>query len=355
LSSNSSYLQYRFLSGGDASVHIASVSINLQGGTDTNAIFDGAAGPARNSDSEWGPDVSLVSGLVASDINTPAGGVDNTATMNITFDAGTFATGDGFNLNIDVDQLTSSSDGAASSFATQGVTATVVLEDGRTLTATFTAVDGDTSRAVFDFTQAIDDTLNGGDGNDALTGGLGNDVLNGGNGIDTAVYIDAPSSVTVNLAAGTATGGDGNDTLNSIENVIGSAHNDTLTGDAIANVLNGGAGGDSLMGGTGNDTFVFKSVIDSEPGAGQFDTIADFTHNSDHIDLTAIAGATSVQGLVATAATVGANSISWFVDNAHNETILYVNTSATANHVDMEIHLTGTNINLSGSDILHHT
>ena len=33
---------------------------------------------------------------------------------------------------------------------------------------------------------------------------------------------------------------------------------------------------------------------------------------------------------------------------------LYVNTSATANHVDMEIHLTGTNINLTGSDILHH-
>jgi len=26
-----------------------------------------------------------------------------------------------------------------------------------------------------------------------------------------------------------------------------------------------------------------------------------------------------------------------------------------ANHVDMEIHLTGTNINLTGSDILHHT
>ncbi len=53
--------------------------------------------------------------------------------------------------------------------------------------------------------------------------------------------------------------------------------------------------------------------------------------------------------------TVAANSISWFVDNAHNETVLYVNTTATANHVDMEIHLTGTNINLTGSDILHHT
>jgi hypothetical protein len=52
---------------------------------------------------------------------------------------------------------------------------------------------------------------------------------------------------------------------------------------------------------------------------------------------------------------VAAHSISWFVDNASNQTIVYVNTTDTTNHVDMEIHLTGTNINLSGSDILHHT
>jgi len=67
-----------------------------------------------------------------------------------------------------------------------------------------------------------------------------------------------------------------------------------------------------------------------------------------------IAGAANLQGQVAEASMVAANSISWFVDNTHNETVLYVNTTATANHVDMEIHLTGTNINLTGSDILHH-
>ena len=165
------------------------------------------------------------------------------------------------------------------------------------------------------------DTLNGGDGNDILAGGLGNDVLNGGAGIDTAAYIDAPSSVTVNFASGIATGGDGSDTLSSIENVIGSAHNDTLIGSGSANVLTGGAGGDTLTGGGANDTFVFKAVTDSQPGTGQFDTITDFTHDSDHIDLSAIAGATIVQGAVGAASTVAANSISWFVDNAHNQTI----------------------------------
>ena len=110
-----------------------------------------------------------------------------------------------------------------------------------------------------------------------------------------------------------------------------------------------------MTGSSGNDTFVFKAITNSQPGAGHFDTITDFTHSLDHIDLTAIAGATNVQGAVAEANTVDANGISWFVDSAHNETVLYVNTTAAANHVDMEIHLTGTNISLTGADILHHT
>jgi Ca2+-binding RTX toxin-like protein len=109
-----------------------------------------------------------------------------------------------------------------------------------------------------------------------------------------------------------------------------------------------------MKGGGGNDTFVFKAITDSQPGAGHSDTITDFLAGTDRIDLSAIVGASNVQGVVGMADTVAANSISWFVDNAHNQTVVYVNTSATANHVDMEIHLTGTNINLTGSDILHH-
>ena len=120
-------------------------------------------------------------------------------------------------------------------------------------------------------------------------------------------------------------------------------------------VIDAGNGGNTLTGTAGSDTFVFKAITNSQPGAGNFDTITNFTHNSDHIDLTAIAGANTVQGLVDSAGTVDAHSISWFVDSANNQTIVYVNTTDTANHVDMEIHLTGTNINLSGSDILHHT
>ena len=83
-----------------------------------------------------------------------------------------------------------------------------------------------------------DDTLIGGEGNDTLIGGAGADSLDGGAGIDTADYSGSESGVTVDLSAGTGTGGDAEgDTLTSIENVTGSAHNDTLTGDAGANTL----------------------------------------------------------------------------------------------------------------------
>jgi hypothetical protein len=120
-------------------------------------------------------------------------------------------------------------------------------------------------------------------------------------------------------------------------------------------VIDAGNGGNTLTGTAASDTFVFKAITDSQPGAGNFDTITNFTHNSDHIDLTAIAGANAVQGPVDAASTADAHSISWFVDSVNNQTIVYVNSGNTANHVDMEIHLTGANINLTGSDILHHT
>ena len=120
-------------------------------------------------------------------------------------------------------------------------------------------------------------------------------------------------------------------------------------------VIDAGNGGNTLTGTAASDTFVFKATTDSQPGAGNFDTITNFTHNSDYIDLTAIAGANAVQGPVDAAGTADAHSISWFVDSVNNQTIVYVNSGDTANHVDMEIHLTGSNINLSGSDILHHT
>ena len=97
--------------------------------------------------------------------------------------------------------------------------------------------------------------LTGGPGNDRLTGRAGADTLVGGTGLDTASYAASAAAVTVNLETGAATGGDAQgDTLDSIENLTGSAHDDTLISDADNNVLEGGAGADTLDGGDGIDT-----------------------------------------------------------------------------------------------------
>ena len=99
------------------------------------------------------------------------------------------------------------------------------------------------------------DSLTGGDGYDSLNGGLGNDVLIGGGwgDIDWAHYDDAPSAVTVNLAAGTASGGHGNDILKGIESVMGSNYDDILRGDANSNFFSGNDGNDTLAGESGDD------------------------------------------------------------------------------------------------------
>jgi len=104
-------------------------------------------------------------------------------------------------------------------------------------------------------------TLDGGDGNDTLNGGAGNDNLIGGNGSDFAYYYTSTSSVTVNLATGTASDGSGGtDALSFIENIQGSnTAGDNLTGDTGVNILYGYGGADILTGGGGNDRLYLGS------------------------------------------------------------------------------------------------
>lgn len=180
-----------------------------------------------------------------------------------------------------------------------------------------------------------DDTLTGGRGADTLDGGTGKDALYGGAGSDTyivdnvgdRVYETATklstdtydlggvdtvlSAVTYSIAAsnpgrqfiehltltGSAainatgnalanhlignaainvlTGHDGDDWL---EGLVG---NDRLVGGAGNDLLIGGAGADTLIGGTGSDTFRFDAV----PSATNRDTVTDFLHGVDLIEL----------------------------------------------------------------------
>ena len=124
--------------------------------------------------------------------------------------------------------------------------------------------------------QAGDDILEGDAGNDILEGGMGADDLDGGDGSDTAAYTMSDEGVTINLsyvdtARPEATGGDAEgDTLDYIENVRGSMHDDKLTGDGEANKLYGNQGDDELMGGGGDD-MLRGGKGDDEIGGGDGD------------------------------------------------------------------------------------
>ena len=157
-----------------------------------------------------------------------------------------------------------------------------------------------------------DDSLSGGAGADLLMGGAGADTLKGGTStydhdgdafladgtttnpnatpeiehLDTISYMGSPMGVSINLNAGTASGGhaDGDVLGEDIENVMGSMYDDTITGTDDVNVGNGlwgmggndvlsgregedmlygGAGDDSLMGGDEDDT------LEGGPGADE--------------------------------------------------------------------------------------
>ena len=102
---------------------------------------------------------------------------------------------------------------------------------------------------------AGNDVICGLGGDDSIKGQGGNDTIIGGPGTDAASFANATTGVTADLRTGIASG-QGLDTLQEIENLIGSPHGDKLDGNADANSLNGGGGADGLWGQGGNDNLL---------------------------------------------------------------------------------------------------
>ena len=203
------------------------------------------------------------------------------------------------------------------------------------------------------------DLLYGGIGSDILSGGGGNDILSGDDGNDTAKYDLSVNGVVVNLNIATAqnTIGSGTDTLNSIENLVGSDSNDKLTGNTTNNelsgglgddkiwggdgedlliggrgndilsgqngddILNGGSGSDTIKGGSGEDTFILNSLDGS-------DTVIDFVIGTDHFDLdsTVFNGLTVINNQLDASSFVSANVLN-FADVLAGPSILYENST----------------------------
>ena len=130
--------------------------------------------------------------------------------------------------------------------------------------------------------------------------------------------------------------------------------------------LIGGAGADTMTGGAGNDVFVYDAIVrrvaESGPADTARDTITDFVHLSDMIDLSAIDadvgrgrnGAGGQPGdqafkFAGQNANVVAHSVTWFEIDGNTIIQADVNGNTTA---DFTIALTGTDKNLTTQDFL---
>jgi Ca2+-binding RTX toxin-like protein len=243
---------------------------------------------------------------------------------------------------------------------------TVVFSAEGNGTATGGSIGTDTFTGVNNIRgSSFDDTLTGGAGNQTLRGQAGNDTIDGGAGTnDRADYFNSDSSVTVDLAGGTAQDGFGDtDTLINIEDVRGSNDfGDLLIGDGNANTLsglggddmlvgasgddslNGGLGADFLLGGLGVDTLtggadsdIFQYIATADSGIGAArDTITDFDalNESEVIFLDGLLSGTFQAGISA-----GGNT-GFTATTSGSDTQVLIDTDGD-NTADMEILLTG--------------
>lgn len=289
---------------------------------DANAnVFHGGAGddnfaPGDGADEIFGGDGSL-DAMHYADHTSGSTGV----TVSLDDKANDGSAGENDNVHLDVEQVTGSTQDdtflagpASESFRGDGGTDTLSFANltvpvdghlGGTSTAggnTYKIVGSSGTDTIKNMTGGSADdvltgtdqgeTLSGGPGNDDLRGGLGADHLNGDAGSDTADYgADArKTGVSVDLNSGTqsqltATPTAEDTSLNSIENVIGTGFDDTLSGDGANNQLSGGGGNDILRGRGANDLLTPGAGADTVSGGGGVD-IVDYSDHSNPVNLT---------------------------------------------------------------------
>ena len=288
------------------------------------------AGPAQIENILGGQGADQLSGNSLANRLTGGPGNDSLAGAEgddlYLFDADTALGSDTVNDTAGVDTLDFSATTGQAITLNLGLTTAQIVNANLTLSlASASAIENVTGGSLADTLtgNTLANVLVGGPGNDVLTGAAGNDVyqfdldeilgadtLNeAGGGLDTLDFSPTTAgAATVNLALATIqTIAAGRLTLvlgsaATFENVIGSAGNDTLTGNTLDNLLIGGPGNDLLTGAAGNDSYLF----DADVALGS-DTVND-SAGIDTLDFSATAGQSIALNLgLTTAQVVNAN------------------------------------------------
>jgi hypothetical protein len=153
------------------------------------------------------------------------------------------------------------------------------VADGQGGTDSFSGFEGAIGSAYNDVFKGNADanTFRGMGGDDYFYTDGGLDIYDGGMGVDTIDYTAAPSGIVVDLSAGTvsADGYGAQDSVTTLENVIGSDYLDTIIGNAANNRIEGNQGDDVLSGGAGADLFSWEvgdgnDVLDGGDGTEGF-------------------------------------------------------------------------------------
>ena len=127
----------------------------------------------------------------------------------------------------------------------------------------------------WDANQSVFETIWDAGGNDTIDGSnqLAAVSINLNEGTFSQIgkaFVDLNTQTATNLGLAIAIGA-------KIENALGSAFSDTLTGNALDNSLNGLAGADTMIGGDGNDTYYVDNigdvVVESNNAATQYDRV----------------------------------------------------------------------------------
>ena len=147
----------------------------------------------------------------------------------------------------------------------QGVDVLVDIEGVVGSNSADTIVGDETGNGLFGQTGA-DVIRAGGSGrivdgtSDVISGDDGNDTLIAGPGQDLVAFGRLVQPVSVDLAAGTATG-QGSDVIRGAEGVIGSRLDDDLLGGPLRDYLAGSTGDDTVNGAGGRDVAVYRDVV----------------------------------------------------------------------------------------------